>query len=76
MKKLFYYKGYYGILDENKSEPRIYWINEDLSPEWSEYVHGQKSVVFSYVKSEAEFICELPFDYEHVTDLSINASLD
>lgn len=74
MKKVYYYKGYYGILDENNQ--RIYWINEDLSPEWSRYAHGQKSMFFSGIEKEAEFIFELDFDYAHVTDIYLNASLD
>ncbi len=72
MNKLYFYKGHYGILDEGSD--RIYWVNEDLSPEWSRHVHAQKSMPICDIS--AEFVCELGFNYEHVTDLSLNASLD
>lgn len=76
MNKLYQHikSGTYGILDDTND--RIYWINDDLSPIWSNYVHGQKSMYFDEIKSEVEFITELDFDYVHVTDLSLNASLD
>lgn len=64
----------FGILD--KSNERIYWVNNDLSPIWSNYVHGHKSMFFDCIESELEFITELDFDYVHVTDLTLNASLD
>ncbi len=78
MKKLYCYKEkYYGIVDERIREPKIYWVNEDFSPEWSNYVHRQKSMYFSdLLEIDLEFICELDFDYEPVGDLDTCASLD
>jgi len=78
MRNIYQYvaSGDYGILDENQEEPRIYWVNNDLSPIWSNYIYGQKSCYFSSVKKECEFVVELDFDYIHVTDLKLNASLE
>lgn len=75
MKKLYSTKeGVLGVLDEQTE--RIYWVEEDLSPIWSNYIHGQKSMFFNGIEKELDFICELGFDYVHVTDLNLNASLD
>jgi hypothetical protein len=74
--KVYYNSEYdcYGILDTRLG--RIFWVNEDLSPKWSQFYYGQKAITFDLIKSEVRFAFALDFNYEHVTDLNLCASLD